>query len=97
MKIKTQAVNFNVQDSLLEFLDKKLNKLEVFYDRIIGAKVYLKLENGSEKSNKTVEIVLQVPGNDLTAIKTSESFEESINSACDALKKMIIKKKEKTA
>lgn len=95
MKIKSQAVNFTVQDSLLEFLDKKLNKLGVFYDRIIGAKVYMKLENGSDKANKTVEIILEVPGNDLTAKKTSESFEESIDMACDALKKMIIKKKEK--
>ncbi|MDR2123299.1 MAG: ribosome-associated translation inhibitor RaiA [Flavobacteriaceae bacterium] len=95
MKIKVQAVNFNAQDALLEFLNKKLSKLNQFYDRIVGANVYMKLENATDKENKTVEIILEVPGDDLVAKKTSASFEESIDLACDALKKMIIKKKEK--
>lgn len=95
MKIKAQAVNFNAQDTLLEFLDKKLSKLDQFYDKIVGANVYMKLENTTDKENKTVEIILEVPGDDLVAKKTSTSFEESIDLACEALKKMIIKRKEK--
>lgn len=96
MKIKSQAVNFNAQDALMDFLNKKLSKLEQFYDKIIAAKVFMKLENSTDKENKTVEIVLEIPGDDLVAKKTSSSFEESIDQVCDALKKMIIKRKEKT-
>ncbi|MDR1876561.1 MAG: ribosome-associated translation inhibitor RaiA [Flavobacteriaceae bacterium] len=95
MKIKAQAVNFNAQDTLLEFLDKKLSKLNQFYDKIVGANVYMKLENTTDKENKTVDIILEIPGDDLVVKKTSASFEESIDLSCEALKKMIIKKKEK--
>ncbi len=97
MKIKAQAVNFNAQDTLLEFLDRKLSKLDQFYDKIVGANVYMKLENTTDKENKTAEIILEVPGDDLVVKKTSASFEESIDLGCEALKKMIIKKKEKVS
>ncbi|MGM5631237.1 ribosome-associated translation inhibitor RaiA [Apibacter raozihei] len=97
MKIKAQAVNFNAQESLLEFLDKKLSKLDLFYDKIVRANVYMKLENSTDKENKTVDIILEVPGDDLVVKKTSASFEESIDLSCEALKKMIIKKKEKVS
>lgn len=95
MKVKAQAVNFNAQETLIEFLNKKLLKLDQFYDKIVGAKVFMKLENTTDKENKTVDIILEVPGDDLIVKKTSSSFEESIDQACEALKKMIIKKKEK--
>lgn len=97
MKIKTQAVNFNAQDSLLEYLEKKTNKLELFYDKIVGAKVFMKLENTSEKNNKSIDFILEVPGDDLVVKKVGQSFEECIDLAVDTLKKMIIKKKEKIA
>ncbi|CVK16081.1 putative sigma-54 modulation protein [Apibacter mensalis] len=95
MKINVQAVNFNAQDTLLTFLNKKVSKLEQYYDKIINANIFLKLENSGNKENKTTEIVLEVPGDELVAKKTSITFEESIDSACEAVKKMIIKRKEK--
>ena len=95
MKINVQAVNFNAQDTLLAFLNKKVLKLDQYYDKIINANIFLKLENVGNKENKTTEIILEVPGDELVAKKTSSSFEESIDLTCEAVKKMILKRKEK--
>ena len=49
MKVNVQAVNFDVDRKLINFTQERLDKLEKFYDRIILADVYLKLENSSDK------------------------------------------------
>ena len=95
MTINFQAVNFNTKPGLEEYLSKKLEKLETLSDKIIAANVSFKLENTSEKSNKTVDIKLEVPGDDIVVSKTGQSFEECIDLSVDTLKKLIIRKKEK--
>ena len=94
MKIKVQSIGFSLFLPLEEYLEKKLNKLETFYDKIHGCQVFLKVENGGGKENKTAEIKLEVPGDDIVVKKTSSSFEESIDLCADASKKLLIKKKE---
>lgn len=95
MTINFQAVNFNTKPGLEEYLEKKLEKLETLSDKIIAANVSLKLENTAEKNNKTVDIKLEVPGDDIVVSKTGQSFEECIDLSVDTLKKLIIRKKEK--
>lgn len=95
MTINFQAVNFNAKPGLEEYLGKKLEKLETLSDQIIAAHVSFKLENTSEKSNKTVDVKLEVPGDDILVSKTGQSFEECIDLSVDTLKKLIIRKKEK--
>lgn len=73
----------------------KLNKLDVFCDRILGADAYFKVEPTSDKGNKLVEIKLRVPGKELMVKKYSQSFESAIDQARDALKKTLIKYKDK--
>ncbi len=97
MKVNMQAVNFNAQDSLKEYLDRKMNKLDNYYDKIIAVDVYLKLDNNNSRDNKIGEFRLEVPGDDLIVKKTGQSFEEVIDLATDALKRQIIKRKEKMA
>jgi putative sigma-54 modulation protein len=41
------------------------------------------------------EISLNVPGSDLFAKKQAKTFEEAVDLACEALRKQLIKKKEK--
>ncbi len=94
MKIKVQSIGLTPHAPLEEYLDKKLNKLETFYDKILGCQVFLKVENTGDKSNKTAEIKLEVPGDNIVVKKTSASFEESIDLCADAAKKLLIKKKE---
>ncbi len=97
MTINFQAVNFNTKPGLEEYLEKKLEKLETLSDKIIAANVSFKLENTSDKNNKTVDIKLEVPGDDIVVSKTGQSFEECIDLSVDTLKKLIIRMKEKVA
>lgn len=95
MKVNLQAVNFNAKDELVEFVEEKLGKLDQFYDQIVAADVFLKLDNNNSKENKIVEVRLQVPGDDIVVSKDGQTFEEVINLSVDTLKRLVINKKEK--
>lgn len=58
-----------------------------------NVKFFLKVENNADKINKTSELILVVPGDDIVVKKTSSSFEESLDLCVDAAKKLLIKKK----
>ena len=94
MKITIQTVGVTPHEPLKERIEKKLSKLETFFDKIVEAAVYLKVENTSDKNNKTIELVVKIPGNDIVVKKTGASFEESLDESVDTAKKLLIKKKE---
>ncbi len=95
MNITIQSVKFDAADQLKSFIEQKVNKLDLFFDGIIDAEVILKLDKSGTTENKVAEISLAVPGADLFAKKQSKTFEESVDLSCDALRKQLIKKKEK--
>lgn len=94
MKISVQAIGLTPHEPLELHIEKKVSKLETFYDKILECKVMLKVENHSDKINKNAEIILVVPGDDIVVKKVSSSFEESLDLCVDAAKKLLIKKKE---
>lgn len=94
MKISVQSMGLTPHAPLEEHIEKKLGKLENYYDKIVECKVFLKVENKSDKENKTVEVLLAVPGDDIVVKKTSASFEESLDLCAEVAKKLLIKKKE---
>ena len=65
MRVNVQTPNFNATNNLLVYVEKRLKKLELFYDRIVFAEVFLKVQKMSKKQNKLVEILLSIPGEDL--------------------------------
>ncbi len=95
MNITIQSVHFDAAEKLENFINQKVNKLEVFYDGILSAEVILRLDKSESTENKLVEISLDIPGNNLFAKKQSKTFEEAVDLACDALKKQLTKRKEK--
>ncbi|WP_297706588.1 ribosome-associated translation inhibitor RaiA [uncultured Eudoraea sp.] len=95
MKVNAQAVNFNADLKLLNFIQTRLDKLELFYDKIVSSDVHLKVENTSEKENKIVEIKLYIPKDMFVVKKQCKSFEEAIDSACSSLERKLVKKKKK--
>ena len=94
MKISVQAIGLTPHEPLEVHIEKKVSKLDTFYDKIIECKVLLKVENNSDKVNKATEIILVVPGDDIVVKKVSASFEESLDLCVDTAKKLLIKKKE---
>lgn len=95
MEIRTQAINFDADVKLIDFIDKKLGKLETFYDKIVSADVNLKLEKTGQVQDKIAEIIIKVPGTTLVVKETSKTFEESIDLGAAALKRQLIKYKTK--
>ena len=95
MKINSQTVNFNADASLIEFLERRVQKLSLFYDQIIDVDVYLKVENTSVKENKISEIKVNIPKDSVIVKKQCKTFEEAIDNACDTAERAIVKLKEK--
>ena len=95
MDIKISSVHFDADKKLLEFVDKRVNKLVKYYEDIVGAEVFLRLESTQDIENKVAEIKLVIPGHELFAKKQSKSFEESTDNVIEALRQQIIKHKEK--
>ncbi len=95
MQIDIRSIHFKADRKLEEFIKEKVQKLSQFYDGVIGTEVFLKLDNTDTSDNKITEIRLNVRGNDLYAKKQSKSFEESTDTAVEALRRQLIKYKEK--
>ncbi len=95
MKIIVQSVNFNADKGLIDFVEKKVAGLEKYYDKIVDSEVFLKVQHTSEKENKTVDIKINIPGNDIVVKKQCKTFEEGIMIAVDSIKRKLAKEKEK--
>ena len=95
MKVHVHPVDFTVDQKLVDFIQKKLDKLDNFYDRIIEADLHLKLENTNTKENKIVEVKVHIPGESLVVKKQFKTFEEGIDSSVEPLERMLLKYKEK--
>lgn len=95
MKVYTESVQFKADQKLLDFIEKKLGKMDHYFDRIIDARVTLKLENTGQVKDKIAEVRLKVPGDVLVVKESQKTFEASIDEAVDVLKRQLIKFKEK--
>ncbi len=95
MKLQIQSIHFDTDQKLLDYLQKKCDKLDHFYDRIIDAQVYLKLEKVGDPSLKKVEIKVNVPGDELISKEQAYTFEEAIDLTTENLKRQIKRHKEK--
>lgn len=95
MKVFIQSVNFNADSELLKYIEKKVQGLSKFHDKIIDAEVFLKVQNTSDKENKISEVKINIPGNELMVKKETKSFEEGISICVDSLKRQLKKAKEK--
>ena len=95
MKVNTQSVNFNADKKLINFIQNRLEKLDKYYDKVINADVYLKLDNSNDKENKIFEVRLNVPGDSFVVKKQSKSFEEGTDLAIGSLERQLKRRKEK--
>jgi putative sigma-54 modulation protein len=95
MKINLSAVHFDADQRLVDYIEKKTAKLDQFFDRIIDAHVFLKLENSGQVRDKIVELKLEVPGDTLIATEVSKTFEASTDAAVDNMKRQLNRHKEK--
>ena len=95
MNINFQSINYDADTKLIEFAKKRFQKITNFCDHIIDVYVYTKVENSSDRINKSVEMKIGIPGDDVIVKKVAKSFEEAINSASDSAERILKRRKEK--
>lgn len=95
MKLQMHSIHFDADQKLVDFIQKRANKLETFYDRIIDGEVFLRIDKSNPSSNKLVEIKVNIPGNQLFAKEQGATFETAADMAIEALRKQLQKYKEK--
>jgi putative sigma-54 modulation protein len=94
MKLQIHSIHFDADQKLIDFIQKKVDKLETFYDHIVDGEVFLRLNN-SNVENKTFEIKINIPGNQLFAKEEAKTFEEATDVATEALRRQLKKFKVK--
>jgi putative sigma-54 modulation protein len=98
MNVNIQTVHFDADDKLVEYVSRKLEKLNTFHDRISKVEVFLKLDNVVHTiKDKVAEISIHVPRHNFFAKASSKSFEESFDNAMESIVSQIKRKKEKLA
>lgn len=95
MDIKIQSVNFDADKGLILFVEERVEKLQQYFDHIIGVESFLKVEKSDTFDNKTAEIKVLLPGKEIFAKKNAKSFEEAVDEVVEALRKQLVKHKEK--
>ena len=95
MNININSLHFDADKKLEDFITKKINKLTEKHDNIINVDVTLKIDNSQDKDNKVTEIKINAKGNEFFSKKQSASFEESTDSVTEALRRQLMKYKDK--
>ena len=73
--------------------DKKVSKIEKFYDGIVRTEVSLSIL--ADPQNKNVKMRVMVPGNELVVERNSDKFENAVVDCVDVLKGLLVSEKEK--
>jgi putative sigma-54 modulation protein len=94
MNVQVTARRFKAHDSLREYAQSQVAKLERYYDNIINADVILSFEKPRD-SVKTAEISLGVYGKKIIAKESSDDFVKSIDLAITKLERQLKRYKTK--
>lgn len=96
MDVRIQAIHFEIADRLVEFINKKAEKLARRYPDIATVDVNLKVVKPETAMNKEVVVKISTPNfGESVATKTADSFEEAYDLAIEALERQLEKNKEK--
>lgn len=95
MRVNINSVHFKADKKLVAFIKEKMEKLTQVYEGVIDGEVSLKVDNNESRENKIAEIRVLIPGSNLYVKKQSTTFEESTDTAVEALRRQLKKYKDK--
>ena len=95
METRIQSVHFDATQQLLEFVEKKVVKLEKLCEGATALDVNMKLIKPEMAMNKEVALRLSTGNGELFAAKVSDTFEDALLGAIDAIKVQIEKTRNK--
>jgi len=94
MNIIITSRKFKARDILKDFITAEVKSLEKYNDRILNVDVILSYQN-SRDSIKIAEIIVQVPGQTLTAAEQSDEYKKAVSAAVEKLSRQLTKLKSK--
>jgi putative sigma-54 modulation protein len=94
MNIIITSRKFKARDILKDFITEEVKSLEKYNDRILSADVILSYQN-SRDSIKIAEIIVQVPGQTLTATEEADEYKKAVSLAIEKLSRQLTKLKSK--
>lgn len=94
MNIQITARKFKAHDSLKDYIKDEINVLKRFNDDILSADVILSFQN-NQNSIKIAEVLLNIPGQRLTATDHSDDFKKSVTGAVEKLRSQLTSIKSK--
>ena len=95
MEVRIQSIHFDASEHHQVFSQKKVAKLEKYYDDIKKVEVSLKVVKPETAENKEAGVKVIVPSGDFYASKICDTFEEAIDLSVEAIEKQLVKYKEK--
>ena len=95
MDVRIQSIHFDASEQLQAFIQKKVSKLEKYYEDIKKVEVSLKVVKQETAENKEAGVKVLVPNGELYANKVCDTFEEAVDLCLEALEKQLVKYKEK--
>ena len=95
MDVRIQSIHFDASEQLQAFIQKKVSKLEKYYEDIKKVEVSLKIVKPEVAANKEAGIKILIPNGEFYASKVCDTFEEAIDLDVEALEKQLVKYKEK--
>lgn len=91
MQIQITAKNIALTDAIRNYAEKKVGRLEKYFDNITEANVLLEVQKNIHK----VEVLLSAKGVMMKGLEKSEDLYASIDLATDKIEKQVVKYKEK--
>ncbi len=95
MEINLKTLKFNPDQKLVEYVNKKVARLEKFFPAGGNQTADVTLSLGKTPDNKESKIQIHIPGQDLVIERESHSFEQAITDCVDAMKEKLTRAKEK--
>lgn len=93
MQVNIQS-SFRVKGNLNEAIEEQLQKLTKYNNRIVHADVYLRKEDSEPEENSEIKVKLSVPGPDIVVSDKSDSFEKSLKTVYQGLKRQLLRNKD---
>jgi ribosomal subunit interface protein len=94
MDVRIQAIHFDIADKLVNFINKKAERVARHNVNITDVDVTLKVVKPETAMNKEALIKIKAPQEEYVASKTADSFEEAVDLCLEAIERQMEKKKD---
>ena len=92
MNVKIQSVKFDADKRLVDFIQAKMDKMDRFVERAIGAQVTLRIDKDDEQGNKVAIVKIDVAGDEVAGRAPLQDVRGGDRTCVlDAIKKQIDK------